>query len=185
MNRGAGSPPPGGGWWGSWPASRCRHRAPSPAAGCQGEGGILGPPGVPAVPGGLSVDAPAWAAGGSGPAFARAGHIWPARGPARAREAAGGGVFAEGCGRGAGQAWPNRGRPPTCLGGARGLGRKGSGGGPVLGDRAWRRAAGRWAKRGTSRWRALFVVQVPSPARVAAQRRFLTLPALFSSSRQR
>lgn len=71
---------------GSWSASRSSHRAPSPAAGCQGEGGILPPPppGVPAVPGGLAVEAPAWAAGGSGPAFARAGHIWPARGPARA-----------------------------------------------------------------------------------------------------
>ncbi|MEJ1278421.1 hypothetical protein NN561_009343 [Cricetulus griseus] len=178
VDRGAESLPPPGGRWGSWPASRSRHRAPSPAAGCQGEGVILGPQRCPRGPRRLCVVAPAWAAGRSWSHLASAG-------PARAPEAAGGGVFAEGCGCGAGPAWPNRGRPPTWLGGARGLGRKGSGGGPVLGNRAWRRAVGWWAKRGTSGWRALFVGKVPSLAKVAAQRRPLRLPALFSSSRPR
>lgn len=63
-------------------------------------------------------------------------------GPALAPDAAGGGVFAEGCGRGAGPAWLSRGRPPTRLRGPRRLGRQGSGGTLVLGDRAWSWAVG-------------------------------------------
>lgn len=54
-------------------------------------------------------------------------------GPARAPEAAGGGVFAEGCGWGAGPAWLSQGRPTTWPGGAR---------------RAW--AEGQW--RSPSAW---------------------------------
>lgn len=89
-------------------------------------------------------------------------------------------MFAEGCGCGAGPAWPSRGRPTTWPGGARGLGRKGSGGGPVLGDRRW--AVGRWAKgRTQNRGRCLWG-KVPSLAKVAAQRLPLRLLALFSSS---
>lgn len=67
-------------------------------------------------------------------------------------------------------------------GGARELGRKGSGGGRVLGDRPWRWAVGRWAKRRTQNRGRFLWGKVPSLAKVAAQRRPLRLLALFSSS---
>lgn len=41
-DRGLESLPPGGGWQGSWPASRSRHQAPSLTTGCHGKGEIPG-----------------------------------------------------------------------------------------------------------------------------------------------
>lgn len=76
-----------------------------------------------------SVEALARVLGGHRPGLSwRWSHLAGA-GPARAPEAAGGGVFAEGSACRAGPAWPSRGRPPTWPAGAQGAGLKGSGGG--------------------------------------------------------
>lgn len=94
------------------------------------------------------------------PGLSRSWSRLASAGPACAPEAAGGGVFAEGCGCGAGTAWLSRGRPTTRPGGARGLGQKGSGGGRVLGDRPWRWAVG---EAPDSEPRALFVGESSQP----------------------
>lgn len=63
------------------------------------------------------------------PGLSRSWSRLASAGPARAPEAAGGGVFAEGCGCGAGPAWLSQGRPTTWPGGA---------------PRAWAEGQWRW-----------------------------------------
>lgn len=115
------------------------------------------------------------------PGLSRSWSRLASAGPARAPEAAGGGVFAEGCGCRAGPAWLSRGRPTTWPRGARQLGRKGNGSGRVFGDRPWRWSVGGRSAGPQNRGRCLWG-KVPSLAKVAAQKRPLRLLALFSSS---